>query len=412
VKGLTQTGAVERLGGLALSLSLVFTLPACGGGGSSDDEVGSEASEAGSDESDTQTETEGETGDTGAAWPMIDLDGLPYETLSEYGFFRGELRELDPALGVHPYTIISPLFSDFAGKARHIYLDEGQTMHIDWEAESPGPGGAGEVWDFPTGAVVIKHFYFDLDRSDPGQDENARLIETRLLVRFEDDWEYYTYVWDEAQTDAVLTKFGEVIDVEFKDADGLPATQEYKVPSLEQCGSCHSRDNEGYTLGPVSPQMNYLVERDGEMVNQMQWLEGLGLFDAPLPDLSDYPTLVDPMGDEGTLDERARSYLHANCSHCHRREGGAGVSGLRYPYWENEPVHLGICKPPAAAGAASDGRPYDVVPGEPDNSIVVFRMQSLDPMVKMPELTSRVLNPAGIDLISDWISAMEPAGCD
>jgi hypothetical protein len=123
-------------------------------------------------------------------------------------------------------------------------------------------------------------------------------------------------------------------------------------------------------------------------------------------------TMVDPLGDVGTLDQRARSYLHSNCSHCHRQDGGAGISGLRYPYWEEAPIHLGICKPPAAAGAASGGRPYDIVPGDPDQSIVVFRMQSLDPMVKMPELPSRVLNPDGIQLISEWIAAMEPAGCE
>lgn len=360
------------------------------------------------------TEDTGETGETGEPeWPPeVDPDALPYEYLSEYGFFRGELRDLDPNLGVHPYTVVSPLFSDFAGKDRFLYLAEGETLHIDWEAADPGPGGEGELWEYPVGSVLIKTFYFDLDRSDPGQDENAKLIETRLMVRSEDEWDFYTYVWDDEETDAVLTEFGMLVDVDLTDVDGQAVTQEYKVPSLEQCGSCHDRDNQAKTLGPVTPQMNYLVERDGEMVNQMSWLASLGLFDEPLPDLADYPTMVDPMGDEGTLDDRARSYLHSNCAHCHRQDGGAGISGLRYPYWEQEPVHLGICKPPAAAGAASGGRPYDIVPGDPDQSIVVFRMESLDPMVKMPELPSRVLNPAGIQLISDWIAAMEPAGCE
>src|SRR5690606_17224127 len=136
----------------------------------------------------------------------------------------------------------------------------------------------------------------------------------------------FTYVWDDAEQDAVLTKFGMLIDVEFTDVDGQSASQEYKVPALEQCGSCHSRDNTLATLGPVTQQMNYQVERDGAQVNQMQWLESLGLFDEPLPDLSEFPTMVDPMGEVGTLDQRARSYLHANCSHCHRQNGGAGIS--------------------------------------------------------------------------------------
>lgn len=368
--------------------------------------------ELGEESGASETETEGETGGE-PQWPTVDLDALPYEYLSEYGFFGGEdLSALEPAAGVHPYTVVSPLFSDFAGKARFMYLPEGAQLHVDFAAADPGPGGEGELWEWPVGSVLIKNFYFDLDRQNPGQDQNAKLIETRLMVQYPDGWEVFTYVWDDAEQDAVLTKYGQLVDVEFTDVDGQPATQEYKVPSLEQCGSCHSRDNVLATLGPVTQQMNYLVERDGAMINQMQWLESLGLFDEPLPDLSEFPTMVDPMGEVGTLDQRARSYLHANCSHCHRQNGGAGISGLRYPYWEQTPIHLGICKPPAAAGAASDGRPYDIVPGDPDQSIVVFRMQSLDPMIKMPELPSRVLNPDGIQLISDWIAAMEPAGCE
>lgn len=369
------------------------------------------ASDEQADESGESADESGETGEP--QWPTIDLDALPYENLSEYGFFVGEqLSALDPAEGVYPYTVVSPLFSDFAGKARFIYLPDGEQLHIDFDAASPGPGGEGELWTWPVGSVLIKNFYFDLDRQNPGQDQNARLIETRLMVRYDDGWKVFTYVWDDAQTDAVLTKYGKLVEVEFTDVDGQPATQEYKVPSLEQCGSCHSRDNTLETLGPVTQQMNYQVERDGQLVNQMQWLESLGLFDEPLPDLSDFPTMVDPMGSTGTLEQRARSYLHANCSHCHRQDGGAGISGLRFVYWEEAPIHLGICKPPAAAGAASGGRPYDIVPGDPDQSIVVYRMQSLDPMVKMPELPSRVLNPDGIALISDWIAAMEPGGCE
>lgn len=374
------------------------------------DEVSDESGEA-----EAETGESGETGDTDGEpqWPTFDLDELPYEHLSEYGFFVGdELSALEPATGVYPYTVISPLFSDFAGKARFLYVPEGAQLHIDWDAADPGPGGEGELWDWPVGSALVKNFYFDTDRENPGQDANAKLIETRLLIQTDAGWSVYTYVWDDAEQDAVLTEFGKLIEVEFTDVDGQPNIQEYKVPSEEQCGSCHSRDNELKTLGPISHQMNYAVERDGATVNQMQWLESLGLFDEPLPDLTGLSTMVDPLGDEGTLDQRARSYLHSNCSHCHRQDGGAGISGLRYPYWEQSPVHLGVCKPPAAAGAASGGRPYDIVPGDPDQSIVVFRMSSLETMVKMPELPGRVLNPAGIALISDWIAAMEPAGCE
>ena len=113
----------------------------------------------------------GETGDTDGEpqWPTVDLDALPYEYLSEYGFFVGDdLSALAPAQGVYPYTVVSPLFSDFAGKARFLYMPEGEQLHIDWAAADPGPGGEGELWDWPVGSVLIKSFYFDVDRQDPG----------------------------------------------------------------------------------------------------------------------------------------------------------------------------------------------------------------------------------------------------
>ncbi|MCA9701778.1 MAG: hypothetical protein KC431_29930, partial [Myxococcales bacterium] len=343
----TLTKTLNKLGPLVVALILPSLLTGCPGKEGEDDDIGDtgdetaesgtdtgDATESGTDQgtdtagsTDTSDSTDGtdtanstdtgDTTDTGEPiWPTVDLEALPYETLSEYGFFLGELQELNPAAGVHPYTVVSPLFSDFAGKDRFMYLPEGSTLHVDWQAASPGPGGEGELWDWPMGSVLIKNFYFDLDRSNPGQEENAKLVETRLLVRFPDGWEVYTYLWDDEETEAVLTKFGKLVEIAFTDEQGQPATQEYKVPSLEQCGSCHARDNVLYTLGPVSLQMNYDVVRDGQTINQMQWLADRGLFDEALPDLSDYPTLVNPMGGSGTLDQKARSYLHANCSHC------------------------------------------------------------------------------------------------
>ena len=403
--------------GLLGSFGLFGVLACTGGSDESGDEVADTSDSATGSDSATASDS-GTGGDSGTEtggepqFPTVDLDALPYDKLSDYGFFVGDLADLIPAERVYGYTVASPLFSDFAGKERFMYLPPDQQIHIDWAAADPGPGGEGELWDYPVGSVMIKNFWFDLDRSNPGQDINALRVETRLMVRFPDVWKVYTYVWDEAETEAVLTKYGKVVELAFTDAEGQPAMQNYKVPSLEQCGSCHSRDNVLKTLGPVTPQMNYPVEREGQTVNQMEWLASLGLFDAPLPDLSAVPRLYDPLGDEGTLEQRARSYLHANCSHCHRQDGGAGISGLRFVYWEQEPVHLGICKPPAAAGSASNGLSYDIFPGSPEQSIAIFRMQSLDPEIKMPELPSQVLNPEGIALISEWIAAMEPAGCE
>ena len=107
------------------------------------------------------------------------------------------------------------------------------------------------------------------------------------------------------------------------------------------------------------------------------------------------------------LELRARSYLHANCAHCHRRDGPASNSGLFLTFGEGERAAWGYRKRPVAAGRGSGGLAFDIAPGDPDGSIMVHRMQSLEPGVMMPELGRGLPHPEGIELIRDWIAAME-----
>jgi uncharacterized repeat protein (TIGR03806 family) len=313
--------------------------------------------------------------------------------------FVGDLKDLEPADGVVPYTVVSPLFSDFAGKDRFIVLPDGETIAFSED----------ESWAYPEGTTLVKNFFFDLDRRDPDAGEFL-IIETRLLEFGDEGWTGSTYVWNDEQTDAFPLVEGDRITIDFTDENGDPAEQVYEIPNLDHCASCHGRNDELTFLGPFTHQLNYDVQRDGSTVNQLEWMAQRGMFDQTLPAPAELPAMVDPAVD-GDLELRARSYVHANCSHCHRQDGGAGVSGLRFPFWEENPLHLGVCKIPAAAGAGTGGRSFDIVPGAPDESIVVFRMESLDPDIKMPELPTRLLDPAGIDLIREWIAAMPADDC-
>jgi uncharacterized repeat protein (TIGR03806 family) len=361
----------------------------------------------------TETETGTAATDTEGEAPLVlDPTAFPYERLSEYGFFKGELKALTPVRGVVPYTVRSPLFSDFAGKGRFIALPNPDAK-ITFDDGSGDPQK--ELWVFPEGTVIIKTFYLDLDRSSPAEDQ-VRVLETRLLVREGGDWTPYTYVWNDEETDAVLTKAGKILRHPVIEADGSEIEQVYVVPNVNQCANCHAR-TEGeemqvhHMLGLVTLQLNYEVERDGAPVNQLDWLAAQGLFDGPLPAVDSLPTIVNPVGD-ASLHERARAYLHGNCGHCHRPGGQAGSSGLHLPYWELEPRQYGVCKPPAAAGAGAGGRFYDIVPGDPDASIVPFRMDSLDPDVKMPEIPTTLIHRDGVELVREWIAAMPPQSCD
>lgn len=327
------------------------------------------------------------------------LDGeLPHPRLSDYDFFVGPMVDQAPKSGVVPYEVASPLWADQAGKGRFIVLPEGGKISL---ATDDGD------WGFPDGTILIKTFFFDHDRRDPSA--GAKVLETRLLVREDGTWRPFVYRWNEEQTEATLLKTGERVQVEFIDVDGATKTEEYIVPNLDQCASCHERDDEHEMLGLVTPQMNRTVEREGGPVNQIEWMAALGMFAAAPP--ADLPAFVDPMGEAGTLDERARAYLHGNCAHCHRPGGGASKSGLVYLASETEPGKYGVCKVPAAAGPGTGGHPHDIVPGDPDGSIMLFRMNSLDPEIKMPELPNRVIDKAGVELIRQWIAAMPKVPC-
>jgi len=320
---------------------------------------------------------------------------LPLAKLSDYDFFVGPLVDLKPKQGVVPYQVAAPLWSDQAGKHRFIVLPEGGK--IGFKADD-------SEWEFPEGTILVKNFFFDHDRRDANA--GSRIIETRLLLRTADNWRVFTYVWNDEQTEATPLRTGKRVDIDFIDVDGSEKTEEYIVPNDDQCASCHERDDVQHSLGLITPQMNRMVERDGKMVQQLEWLAAQDLFVADPPAPASLTAFVDPFGSEGTLEWRARGYLHGNCAHCHQLGGGAGKSGLVFLGSEPNLAKLGVCKVPAAAGQGTGGFPHDIVPGKPEESIVIFRMNSLDPEIKMPELPNRVIDKAGVQLISDWIAAM------
>ncbi|MCA9690203.1 MAG: hypothetical protein KC636_11380 [Myxococcales bacterium] len=327
------------------------------------------------------------------------IDGAyPFEKLSDYDFFQGKMSELKPKDGVLPFEPRSPLWSDGASKARFLVLPEGTSIQFD----------AGDEWVYPEGAILIKNFMFEHDRRDPSA--GRRIIETRLLIYQGGEWTPHVYLWDDAQEEAVQHKIGDRIDISFIDEAGAAQTQEYIVPNLDKCSSCHERDDAVQFLGPITHQLNFEVTRDGAAVNQLTWLADQGVFGGSIPAPTELPRLADPKGD-APLEDRARAYLHANCSHCHRPGGGANRSGLSFLAWEDEPLTYGVCKIPAAAGNGSGGRRYDIAPGDPDDSIVVFRMGSLDPEVKMPELPNLVIDEFGAGLVKDWIASMPVQVC-
>jgi uncharacterized repeat protein (TIGR03806 family) len=329
-----------------------------------------------------------------------DMDALPLAMLSDYGLFEGDLAELEPGPWLMPYTLNTPLFTDYAYKARHIYLPPGERMRY------LGP----EALEFPVGTMIFKTFYYPEDFRQP--EGPRRILETRVLALHSDGWQAYGYRWNDEQTDAESKVTGKVLDVSWIDALGDNRNTNYIIPNVVECENCHQIGDPLQPLGPKPRNLNGLYPYASGEANQLaHWSAEDWLENAPDPSTVEaLPVFGDP--GSGSLDLRARAYLDINCAHCHRPEGDAENSGLYLNLENADDAALGICKTPVAAGGGSGGLRYAISPGEPDSSILMYRMISNDLDVAMPELGRTVQHDEGVALIRDWIAALPGEPCE
>src|SRR5262249_11424834 len=163
-------------------------------------------------------------------------------TLSKSGVFES-VRDYRLSPGLVPYTVNAPLWSDGAIKERHLGIPgDGR---IDFSEEW--------AWGFPDGTVLVKTFSLEMRRGDPA---SRRRIETRYLVKQQNEWVGYSYRWKEDQSDALLVEAaGRSEDFDIRDASGGKQTQTWYYPSRADCMVCHSRAA-GFVLGLSTVQMN------------------------------------------------------------------------------------------------------------------------------------------------------------
>jgi uncharacterized repeat protein (TIGR03806 family) len=318
----------------------------------------------------------------------------PAEKLSDYGLFTGRLSDLVPAAGVLPYALNTPLFSDYAEKLRFVRLPRGAVVPFNDSA----------VLDFPEGTVLVKNFYYPKDfRKPTGPRE---IIETRILLRDAQGWKALPYIWNREQTEAYLDVAGETREVSYTDASGKNRRHRYEVPNMNQCKGCHNYREAMVPIGPSARQLNGMLDYGQGPENQLEHWASLGLI-AALPAAAERPRGVrwdDPA--TGDLDDRARAWLDINCGHCHREGGPASTSGLYLTIHEKNPLHLGVGKTPVAAGRGSGNLQYSIEPGQPDKSILLYRITSTDPGVMMPELGRSLTHQEGVALVREWIRQM------
>lgn len=319
----------------------------------------------------------------------------PPQTLAAFRLFT-DAGARTPNAGVTPYELNTPLWSDGALKFRYLYLPPGARATYREDG----------VFELPVGAVLIKTFAIAPDMRRPT--ENVRFLETRLLVHQRDGWVALPYVWNEEQTEARLSLIGASVPISFTDAGGAAVAFEWSVPNRNQCKGCHEESNEIVPVGPSARNLNRMHDYGDGPENQLaHWLSA-GLIDQAPADAPRAANAYDPSS--GTLEERARSYLHVNCAHCHNPQGPAHTSGLDLRWSTETPIAWGVNKRPTAAGRASAGLQFAIAPGQPDQSFLVHRMESNDPGEMMPELGRTVRDDRAIALIREWIAGMGPDG--
>jgi uncharacterized repeat protein (TIGR03806 family) len=297
-------------------------------------------------------------------------------TLSETGCVDPEHPTV-PADGLIPYGVTTAFWTDGAAKRRWLAMPDGAFIDVDADGD----------FQFPPGSVLVKEFSL-----------NGRRIETRLFARHEDgEWGGYTYAWDDDETEANLVDAaGRQIDV-----DG----QNYTLPGRNDCLFCHS-EAAGRTLGLEIRQLNrqWSYVETGRMANQLTTFEAIGLLRHALPaSPENLPALV-PLGDhQASFSDRARSYLHTNCSSCHRPGGpGRGPADMRF-----QPLQeMNICDvhPEVDDLGIADARL--LAPGAPERSIIAVRLGQVSPLA-MPPIGKNVVDVDATAVVEEWIAGLE-----
>jgi uncharacterized repeat protein (TIGR03806 family) len=313
-------------------------------------------------------------------------------TLAETGAFAN-LVTLTPQPGFVAYDVNVPFWSDQASKTRWFYIPTNQ-----WITFNPTNN-----WSFPTGSVWVKHFELELTN---GVSASRRRLETRLLVRSAsgDDTDVYglTYRWSNSLTNAALVPDGGLDEALVINDGGILRTQVWHYPGRSECLLCHTRANlGGLALGFNTPQLNRDFNYGGLTDNQLRAMAHAGYFTRPLTNIHSLRALAPPANESVSVEQRVRSYLAANCAHCHQPGGGGrGQFDARF------------FTPLSAAGLV-EGRLNDdegnllnqvVVPGSLEHSMLLNRISAPGPARRMPPLATSVLDTQAITLVRRWIT--------
>ncbi len=333
-------------------------------------------------------------------------------TLSATGLFAS-VPEHRPAEGVLPFEVAAPRWADGATAERLLGLPG--TSGVTWyPKDEPIPGSMfGRLLEFPAGAVLTQTFALELERGNPA---SRKRVETQMLHFDGRQWRGYSFAWNDAGTDAELVPLdGAERTYVVKDPafPGGKREQVWSYPARSQCLICHNPWAQ-HTLAFNPLQLNRDIDLAGDRVNQLMALEGMGVIKRltenrqPAPpftreSVAKEPDLCDPYAPSGDVTRRARSYLHANCGHCHRFGGGGAVELELYASLTLDKMKVLDVTPRQGTFDLPDGR--IIAGGDPNRSVLYYRMSKFG-RGRMPHLGSDWPDEAGLAVIHDWIRSL------
>jgi uncharacterized repeat protein (TIGR03806 family) len=320
--------------------------------------------------------------------------GMPSEAegqvpllLSQTGVFSDTPKRI-ASPGLIPYDLNVAFWSDGADKSRWIAVPPGQILFSD----------SGE-WHFPAGTVFVKNF--DLPNANPG---TQRRLETRLLVCDSKGGVYgVVYKWRPDGSDAELLSASATETIRVKSAAGEVHEQTWYYPSRQDCLTCHTA-GAGGVLGVKTRQLNRsFTYPSGVADNELRTWNHLGLFAPAFKDdeLHSFAALAAADDTTRSLQDRARSYLDANCAQCHRPGGTVANFDARY---DTPVARQALIDGPVLIDQGID-RPRVISPHDVWRSIAYMRIDTIGD-IRMPPLARETIDQEGVQLLGEWINSM------
>jgi uncharacterized repeat protein (TIGR03806 family) len=328
-----------------------------------------------------------------AAKPYLNMparaDGKIPLLLSQTGAFS-DTRNRIPSKALIPYDLIVAFWSDGAMKTRWVAIP-GEEIKFSATGQ----------WTFPAGTVFVKNFDLPVDAAEPNA---KRRLETRLLVRDSAGGVYgVTYKWRADESDADLLPGSLLEDISVKTATGGARRQTWYYPSRKDCMTCHTAAAGG-VLGLKTRQLNHNFSYpSGVTDNELRTWNHVGLFNRTIPsaELDGFPALAALDDTSRSLEDRARSYLDANCSHCHHPGGTVAYFDARYT---TPLAQQGLIDGPVLIDQGID-RPRIISPHDTWRSIAFMRANT-DGDIRMPPLARETIDQYGVSLLSQWILSL------